>query len=857
MVRVLLPPCWFLFLAAAILTVTPDSGKAQDEKPQRGLIRQEAGVTPGYTMISPLSGDTVYLINSAGKVVHQWKNRYEPGLSSYLLPNGNLLRGIQIGLASQFRGGGISGGVQELNWNGELLWEFHLANDRNYYHHDFEPLPNGNILLISWEAHSKQEVLAVGRKPEYASEKGLWPDAILEIEPLKPYGAKVVWEWHVWDHLIQDTDANLPNYGLARDHPERVDINADLPRKTETTSQENAKEQEEAERRRRERTDWLHFNGIDYHAELDQIVVSSHVLSEIWIIDHSTTTAEAAGSTGGRAGRGGDLLYRWGNPQIYGRGTEEDQQLFHQHNPEWIPAGFPGAGDITVFNNGRNRTGGENYSTVVQLSTPVKEDRTYAIEAQQAFLPTTPSWEYNPPKDNRFYASFISGAHRTSNGNTLICSGPTGRVFEVTPAGDIVWEFKNPFTSVDANRELTDERYNLFRATRIPPDHPALSGRALTPIDPQPKSAAELFAELPRTEWKPLESPQPEIHDDGMVTFRIQAPKAERVLLRGDWLKRGEELEMSKDDDGVWTASAGPFPPGNHIYGFETDGAPIPDPENASVKLRATRAGSFFHISGDAIWEPRDVPHGNVEINFHLSQELGDTRWYSVYTPPGYQHNTNKSYPVLYLLHGSNDTAIGWVMIGAANFILDNLIAEASAQEMIVVMPFGHAVPHGSPREVQATNTDRFEQYLLNDVVPLVESKYRVQSERKARAIAGLSMGGGQAIAIGLRNQDRFSAIGSFSGSVPREGSLPAALEDSKRLNDQLALFWLGCGRDDFLIERNETFVDALAAGGVRHEFHLTDGVHNYAIWRRYLSEFVPRLFQTDARVSSLQREGS
>ncbi|MCA9069838.1 MAG: hypothetical protein KDA84_12985, partial [Planctomycetaceae bacterium] len=165
----------------------------------------------------------------------------------------------------------------------------------------------------------------------------------------------------------------------------------------------------------------------------------------------------------------------------------------------------------------------------------------------------------------------------------------------------------------------------------------------------------------------------PEIHDDARVTFRVVAPKADKVLLLGDWLKRGEELAMTKGADGVWTATAGPFPPGNHIYGFEVDGVQVPDPENSSVKLRASRSGSFFHIPGEAVWEPADVPHGNVEINFHLSKTLGDTRWFSVYTPPSYHNSTEKQYPVLYLLHGSNDTAIGWVMIGAANFIMDNL----------------------------------------------------------------------------------------------------------------------------------------------------------------------------------------
>ncbi|MEQ8789768.1 MAG: alpha/beta hydrolase-fold protein [Pirellulaceae bacterium] len=341
----------------------------------------------------------------------------------------------------------------------------------------------------------------------------------------------------------------------------------------------------------------------------------------------------------------------------------------------------------------------------------------------------------------------------------------------------------------------------------------------------------------------------PEVHQDGRVTFRVRAPKADKVLLLGDWLKRADELPMTKGDDGVWTSTAGPFPPGNHIYGFEIDGVQTPDPENASVKLRASRSGSYFHIPGEALWEPRDVPHGNVDINFHHSKTLGDTRWFSVYTPPGYEKHTDKRYPVLYLLHGSNDTPIGWVMIGAANFIMDNLIADGDAREFIVVMPFGHAVPHGSPPELQRTNNQKFEAYLLDDVLPLVESKYRVLTTPRDRAIAGLSMGGGQAIAIGLNNLDRFSTIGSFSGAVPSGAPerIGEILSDAKSVNDALNLFWIGCGRDDFLLDRNVAFAKLLKDKGVDHEFHLTDGVHNYHVWRQYFATLAPKLFRETA----------
>lgn len=335
----------------------------------------------------------------------------------------------------------------------------------------------------------------------------------------------------------------------------------------------------------------------------------------------------------------------------------------------------------------------------------------------------------------------------------------------------------------------------------------------------------------------------PEVHGDRTVTFRLYAPKAERVLLLGDWLKPGQQAPMTKGADGVWSADAGPFPPGAFIYGFEVDGLQMPDPSNASVKLRADRAGSLVHIPGDAVWMPRDVPHGTVGINFHRSKTLGDERWFFVYTPASYEKNRDRTYPVLYLLHGSNDTAAGWTMVGAANYILDNLIAEGKAREMIVVMPFGHAAPYGAPNE---TNTRQFSSYLLEDVMPLVEGKYRVKTGAAHRALVGLSMGGGQAIQIGFAHLDRFSVIGSFSGAVPAdfETRFAAELARPEVVNRKLALFWLGCGKDDFLYERNTRFSEMLKAKGIQHTLEITEGVHNYETWRRYLATIAPLLFR-------------
>ena len=479
----------------------------------RGVIHRGDGIAPGYTLLSPFGIGDTYLIDEEGRVLHQWHSEYEPGLSPYLLPDGHLLRGIQMEVPARFEGGGQSGGVQLLSWDGELLWEYHFANDNFYHHHDIEPLPNGNLLLIAWEKKSQQEALAAGRLPDWCGERGMWPGFVVEIEPLPPYGARVVWEWHAWDHLIQDLDPSLPNYGTVWERPERININGDVPRGPADGDQGLSSEElagmealgyltgdtaelSKEEKRRRERADWLHFNGIDYHAELDQIVLSSWHMNEIWIIDHSTTTAEAASSAGGRSGRGGDLLYRWGNPQTYQLGAELDRQLFHQHDPQWIPEGFPGAGRMTIFNNGRKRPD-EEYSTVLEIATPLLANGRYEQEPAIPFGPERPVWEYNPDADERFYASFISGCHRLANGNTLICEGPAGRVFEVNSEGAIVWEYLNPYGPKPMERDQPDRRYAMFRATRIPPDHPGLAGRDLAPLDPQPPTLAQQLANQP------------------------------------------------------------------------------------------------------------------------------------------------------------------------------------------------------------------------------------------------------------------------------------------------------------------------------------------------------------------------
>jgi enterochelin esterase-like enzyme len=352
---------------------------------------------------------------------------------------------------------------------------------------------------------------------------------------------------------------------------------------------------------------------------------------------------------------------------------------------------------------------------------------------------------------------------------------------------------------------------------------------------------------LPQPQTDTLVSP--EVRPDRRVTFRIRAPKASDVTFFGDWMPVGSQEKMSKDAEGVWSVTLGPLAPSIYLYTFTLDGVTIADPVNPRIKLRSRTSASMVEVRSDppALWQERDVPHGVVEINWQKSKVInGETRWVWIYTPPGYEQERDRRYPVLYLFHGSNDTAAGWTLAGNANFILDNLLADKKAVPMIVVMPYGHAVPFGSPREIQAKNTPLFEDYLLNDVIPLIESKYRVSPGRQNRAIAGLSMGGGQSLSIGFGHMNLFSSVGAFSAAIPGdfEKRFAESLSDATGTNARLRVLWIGCGRQDSLFERSQKFSEMLKTHRIKHTFRATEGAHTYTVWRQYLGEFAPLLFR-------------
>ena len=470
----------------------------------RGLTISTEGLLPGYIMFSVPNSASTYLIDRQGKVVHEWKGNYG-AFNAYLMDDGSIVHGANDPDYPVFGFGGPYGRIQKVNWDGKMLWDYEYANEQEIVHHDFAVLPNGNILAIAYEAISFEDGLALGRKAGLMPESGPWMEKIIEIEPVGPRGGKIVWEWHLKDHIIQGNDTARTTFGNPAAHPELIDFNlgAKAPPAISQDSLDKLVALGRAERNQTTNNrgaDIFHFNALNYNPELDQIVISSPALNELFILDHSTSTEEAAGHSGGKSGKGGDFLYRWGNPANYQRGDSTHRQLFGQHDVRWVEKGLPGAGNLTVFNNhppgdvdfSNMGNTGNNYSTVLELQLPYGENGQYNLADDRPFEPGKPVWVYMAPDTLSFYSSFISGAHRLSNGNTFINERAKGRFFEVTPDGEILWEYLNPYHGEirKPNGDPVNPMfmpYSTFRATFVPADHPAFEGRELKPLDPQPE----------------------------------------------------------------------------------------------------------------------------------------------------------------------------------------------------------------------------------------------------------------------------------------------------------------------------------------------------------------------------------
>lgn len=387
-------------------------------------VNNAAQAAAGYTLFGNSFSPKTYLIDNAGKEVHSWTSTGGQ-TSSYLLDNGNLLRNTIVPAGQRaFGHNGSTGLIEEFAWDGTRVWSFQMTTDTFQLHHDAIPMPNGNVLAIAWERHSAAEAIAMGRNPDLlnpATNREVWSEAIFEIQPDRTdgEGGEIVWEWHLKDHLVQQRYPDKPNYGIVSANPQLVHLNY-VPRFMPGADTHIA--------------DWAHFNSIAYNAALDQIIVSAREFSEVWVIDHSTTTEQAAGHTGGRWGKGGDLLWRFGNPASWNGGTRANQALYFQHNAHWIESGKPGAGNILVFNNGWFRADGRSFSSVMEIR-PAGYGRAQLV------------WNYFAAQPTSFFAPIVSGAQRLANGNTLITEGTTGRLFEVTRTRTLVWQYVNPVTA--------------------------------------------------------------------------------------------------------------------------------------------------------------------------------------------------------------------------------------------------------------------------------------------------------------------------------------------------------------------------------------------------------------------------
>ncbi|MYF70416.1 MAG: hypothetical protein F4181_10835 [Proteobacteria bacterium] len=421
----------------------------------------------GYTLVHEgafggQNANRIYLTDMNGETVHRWEpERYQPeGSVAYLLENGLLLRTVSSHhwLHSGNYPVGAAGTVQLLDWDSNVVWEYEMdVPGKHVFHHDVDYMPNGNILAIAYTGFSPEEARSMGWDGVFpANADTIWFDKVVELQPnLEDGSTEIVWQWNSWDHFVQDKFPGRANYGDVGSAVGKIDINY-----------------------LREgyvlflRGQMHHVNSVDYNAHLDQIVLSSAAYGELWFIDHSTTMAEAAGDSGGRYGRGGDLIYRWGNPFTTRSGTLDDATLYWQHDARWITEGLPGAGNLLVYNNGTNRSldgtfdpglgmDFENsYTDLLEVRLPVRADGSYDIGREPELV-----WSWNLDTSEDYFSPFMSGWDRMPNGNTIFVNGHNKQVMEVTPAGERVLDY------------IVPENGRKYRVYKYPVDYAGLAGR--------------------------------------------------------------------------------------------------------------------------------------------------------------------------------------------------------------------------------------------------------------------------------------------------------------------------------------------------------------------------------------------
>lgn len=419
----------------------------------------------GYNIVYPNHQSTVFLLDNCGQIVNTWEDptNGRAGTSAYLLENGNLLRSKTNSTLSgtTFGAGGAGGIVEILSWENELLWSYLLADSLKRQHHDVYYMPNGNVLMIAWERKGLEEILENGFDTVTNNQKQIWSDYIIEVDPETD---SIVWEWHTWDHLIQDYDSTKLNYGNVSEHPELVDINYHEYSFS--------------------RQDWMHSNGLDYNPETDEIMLCVRNFNEFWFIDHSTTTAEAAGHSGGNKGRGGDLLYRWGNPKAYKMGETEDRQLYWQHDAQWIDdfvnEDYEHYGKIALFNNMVDD--GISFGQILEPEWD-EANNAYAM-SDGKFLPLTFTKTISHPDTIKNHSTTASSIQIMGDGNVMICAARPGFIFELTDDGEVAWEYRVPLKNglpVEQGFELSLSDNFTHQAKRYPIEFPGFDGKDLTP----------------------------------------------------------------------------------------------------------------------------------------------------------------------------------------------------------------------------------------------------------------------------------------------------------------------------------------------------------------------------------------
>ena len=362
---------------------------------------------PGYTLYAVQNQSTANLVDTNGNLVHTWNfaSTAKTGYSTYMLQGGTLVRAVAK-TGNSFTGGPICGEVQMVDYYGNVTWDYVYSTTNYCTHHDICPMPNGNVLLIAYERKTSTETSTAGG----TSAIEMWPDKIVEVQPTGATTGTVVWEWHAWDHMMQNVDANKANYVASLSaHPELLNINY------------------------KQSKDWLHMNGVNYNAQLDQIAFSCHNMTEIYVIDHSTTTAQAASHAGGNSGKGGDLLYRWGNPAAYGAGTTADQVLKSAvHDAHWVPQGCPKAGYLVAFNNG-GQTSPSQKSTIDIVNPPVS-GYNYTLTGT-AYSPASFTWRHV----GTGYTSNMGGSQQLPNGNMIVTIALSGSIYEIDSNQNVLW----------------------------------------------------------------------------------------------------------------------------------------------------------------------------------------------------------------------------------------------------------------------------------------------------------------------------------------------------------------------------------------------------------------------------------